>query len=94
MWRQVGIERDRKGLERASQRIDFWCSYVMDKYFAGVQGWQLQNMLTVAKLVVLAALQREESRGVHTRTDFPVTDAKNWRKHILFQRHQPVEVSE
>ena len=31
-------------------------------------------MLTVASLMVEAALAREESRGVHLRTDFPQTD--------------------
>jgi len=86
MWRRVGIERSQTELAYASQRIDFWCSYVMDKFFPTVHGWQLQNMLTVAKLTVLAALEREESRGVHVRTDYPETDDAHWQKHILFQR--------
>lgn len=86
MWRQVGIEREKRGLERAGARIDFWCSYIMDKYFASTGGWQVQNMLTVAKLAVLAALRRQESRGVHVRTDHPETDDAHWRKHIIFQR--------
>ena len=41
-------------------------------------GWHLwadmQNMLLVAEVVARAALQREESRGAHTRLDFPKTD--------------------
>jgi len=86
MWRQVGIERDSSGLQRASDRIDFWCSYTMDKYFSTTRGCQVQNMLTVAKLAVLAALGRQESRGVHVRVDFPETDDARWRKHITFQR--------
>ena len=35
------------------------------------EGWQLQNMLTVARIMIAAALEREETRGVHLRTDFP-----------------------
>jgi len=45
-------------------------------------GWHLaldlRNMLTVSKCVALAALEREESRGGHTREDFPGMNP-NWR---------------
>jgi succinate dehydrogenase / fumarate reductase flavoprotein subunit len=45
-------------------------------------GWHLwadmQNMLLVAEVVAKAALQREESRGAHTRLDFPKTDTGYW----------------
>jgi succinate dehydrogenase / fumarate reductase, flavoprotein subunit len=41
-------------------------------------GWHLaldlRNMLLVAEAVALAALERQESRGGHTREDFPMTD--------------------
>ena len=36
-------------------------------------------MLLVAQLMVRAALRREESRGVHLRTDFPETDNQQWQ---------------
>ena len=49
-------------------------------------GWELQNMLTVASLMVEGALAREESRGVHLRTDFPKTDDEHWRRHLAFTR--------
>ena len=39
-------------------------------------------MLTVASLMVEAALAREESRGVHLRIDFPQTDDEHWRRHL------------
>ena len=39
-------------------------------------------MLTVASLMTSAALEREETRGVHLRTDFPEPDDANWRRHI------------
>ena len=45
-------------------------------------GWHLaldlRNMLTVSTCVALAALEREESRGGHTREDFPGMNP-NWR---------------
>jgi L-aspartate oxidase len=31
---------------------------------------------------------REETRGVHVRTDFPQTDNQNWRRHLTFQRQE------
>ena len=35
--------------------------------------------------MVLSALAREESRGVHLRADFPEHDDREWRRHILVQ---------
>jgi succinate dehydrogenase / fumarate reductase flavoprotein subunit len=46
-------------------------------------GWHvaldLRNMLLVAECVALAALERQESRGGHTREDFPAMNPE-WRK--------------
>ena len=45
-------------------------------------GWHLaldlSNMLDAAESVVRSALLREESRGAHTRIDFPETDKGKW----------------
>ena len=46
----------------AERSIDFWCGYVLDKAFRGLKGWELQNMLTVAKLMTLGAGRREATR--------------------------------
>jgi L-aspartate oxidase len=83
MWRNVGIERDAKGLAEAKELLDFWCRYVLDSDFDSPEGWRLQNMLQVGRLIAACALEREESRGVHLRTDFPERDDKNWRRHSL-----------
>ncbi len=49
-------------------------------------GWHLaldlRNMLIVSQCVAKAAIMRQESRGGHTREDFPVMDA-DWRKVLL-----------
>jgi succinate dehydrogenase / fumarate reductase flavoprotein subunit len=42
--------------------------------------WDLHNMLDVAEVIARCALQREESRGAHTRLDFPKTDKEKWEK--------------
>lgn len=82
LWRKVGIVRDWAGLEEAMQDVDFWCRYVLSHEFQEPRGWELQNLLTVARLMTWAALQREESRGVHFRSDYPKTDDAHWQRHI------------
>jgi len=75
MWRNVGIRRDAEGLRSAAAQVDFWDRYVSQREFTTVEGWELQNMLLVARLMIESALVREESRGVHYRSDFPQTNA-------------------
>ena len=45
-------------------------------------GWNLafevRNLLIVSEAITRSALQRTESRGAHSRIDFPETDQKGW----------------
>jgi L-aspartate oxidase len=82
MTRSVGIERVKGELVEGENSIDFWSTYVMEQEFASPDGWELQNMLTVAKLITVCADQREETRGAHYRTDFPTLDDVHWKSHI------------
>jgi L-aspartate oxidase len=59
--------------------------YVLPRQFNRPDGWELQNMLIVAQLMIQAALTREESRGVHFRSDFPDLDDEHWKRRISFQ---------
>ncbi|MHC4477031.1 MAG: L-aspartate oxidase [Planctomycetota bacterium] len=86
MWRNVGITRRARPLKEAQEIISFWQRYVMDKVFDSPQGWECQNMLTVSLLMAGAAEMRQESRGVHFRSDFPQTDDQNFQKHIEIVR--------
>jgi succinate dehydrogenase flavoprotein subunit len=43
---------------------------------------ELGHMLDVAEAIVVAALERAESRGAQFRTDFPKRDDERWLKHI------------
>jgi L-aspartate oxidase len=83
MWRLVGIERDKLSLTEALRKIDFWDSYILPKTFNLPEGWELQNMLIFSRLTAQSALMRTESRGVHYRTDYPKTDDKKWKTHII-----------
>ncbi len=85
-WRNLGIDRTRDRLIETISILDFWGSYIMDKVLTDRDGWELQNMLTTASCLALAALKREESRGTHYRDDFPQSDDKRFRVHSTLQR--------
>ena len=83
MVRQMGILRDHKGLLEAEKTVAFWCRYVLRREFQTRAGWELQNMLTSARLMIWSALQRAESRGVHYRSDYPERDDAHWVRHVV-----------
>jgi L-aspartate oxidase len=84
MVRKLGIVRDRPRLDEAAHDADFWCRYVLAREFDGRPGWELQNLLTVARLMIDGATCREESRGTHFRSDFPKRDDEKWgQRHVV-----------
>jgi L-aspartate oxidase len=85
MWRQVGVERTGAALGEALGTVEGWCRYVLPRQFADQQGWQLQNMLEVARLMIRSALERRETRGVHFRSDHP-EQRDEWRAHLAWRR--------
>ena len=79
MWRQVGIERTETSMQEAAERVEFWDGFVSNRELSEMAGWELQNLLLVAQLMIASARARTESRGVHLRRDFPQTDAAQAR---------------
>jgi fumarate reductase flavoprotein subunit len=51
-----------------------------------VAALELANMLDIAETILLSALQREESRGAHQRTDFTARDDTRFLDHALAYR--------
>ncbi|MDE3220503.1 MAG: FAD-binding protein [Nitrospirota bacterium] len=51
-----------------------------------VQALELQSLLDVGESIVVSALARQESRGAHYRSDFPVRDDQHWLRHSLIHR--------
>ncbi|QEH36297.1 L-aspartate oxidase [Aquisphaera giovannonii] len=92
MWRKMGITRDAAGLQDAAVQVDHWCRYVLPQEFADPAGWAMQNMLIAARLMIAAAAERKESRGVHSRSDFPEADPSR-NTHIAIQ-YPPMRPSE
>jgi len=86
MWRAVGVERNGPHLLEAAEDVERWCRYVLPRQFNDPAGWELQNMLLVSRIMIAAALSREETRGTHSRTDFPAADDDHWQRHVSFRR--------
>ena len=51
---------------------------------ARVEALELENLMEVALATVYSALTRKESRGAHTRIDYPDRDDLHWMKHTLY----------
>ncbi|MEU9177650.1 L-aspartate oxidase [Streptomyces sp. NPDC048550] len=49
----------------------------------GTETWEATNLLCVARVLVAAALRREETRGCHWREDHPDRDDAAWRRHLV-----------
>jgi len=62
---EAGVLRSAESLARAA------AACASDPTDEDPAGWELRNLLTVGRAVCAAASAREESRGAHTRTDFP-----------------------
>jgi len=51
---------------------------------ARTEALEISNLIEVAEATMNAALARQESRGAHSRFDFPNRDDQNWLKHSLY----------
>jgi L-aspartate oxidase len=83
MWDKVGIIRSGETLEEAAEILAYWEG--LSPLPADRSSYELNNMVLTARLIVEAALLREESRGAHFRTDFP-QPSPDWLRHIIFRK--------
>ena len=51
---------------------------------ARIEAMELENLIEIGIATVASALAREESRGAHSRMDYPERDDARWLKHSLF----------
>ena len=92
IFRNVGIFRKEKGLSQAVEK-----SRELKDRFANIRissngrrcnpelinAIELEGMIDLAEIIAKGALNRQESRGSHSRTDFPKRDDENWLKHTI-----------
>jgi succinate dehydrogenase / fumarate reductase flavoprotein subunit len=51
-----------------------------------LEALELESLLGLAEVILVSALDREESRGAHFREDYPERNDENWLKHTLVRR--------
>ncbi|MBM7556498.1 L-aspartate oxidase [Halanaerobacter jeridensis] len=84
MMSSVGIIRKQNDLQTALREIEEKLQ-LLELRLTEVKAWEVQNMLTVAYLIMKSTLLRTESRGAHYRINYPQSRAE-WKKHIVIQR--------
>jgi len=103
MFADVGIYRNEKDMTVALEKV----RELKERYKeVGVtdtgkvfntellNAWELGNLLDIAEVVAMSALNRKESRGGHSREDYPERDDKNWLKHTLIaKKNGKLEIS-
>jgi len=95
MFTDVGVYRTEDGMKEALDKVR-----ELQKRFKEVKvsdtgkvfntellnAWEFGNLLDIAEVVAASALNRKESRGGHSRVDYPERDDENWLKHTLVSK--------
>jgi succinate dehydrogenase / fumarate reductase flavoprotein subunit len=79
---RTGVEKVAELAQRSARTFISDKSKVFNT--ARVEALELENLVETAMSTVVSAEARKESRGAHTREDFPERDDENWMKHTLW----------
>ena len=94
MWENCGVVRSAEGLNRAQNDVAALNEELKKVRISSSRefnvGWNeyldLENQLTVAESMIDSAIIRTETRGSHTRSDFPQSDHANWLRYIVYKK--------
>lgn len=85
MWNKVGIIRNEEDLLSAQRRVsEMKSSFKRNQKCLNKDEYEYRNMLTVAELIIEGAIKRKESRGAHSRSDYPETEQNG--KHYVTKK--------
>ncbi|HET6352555.1 MAG TPA: FAD-binding protein, partial [Coriobacteriia bacterium] len=80
----LGMSRTAAGLDSAGHEIGALADEISPS--PRISDLEAVNLLTVATLIHVGARARQESRGCHSRLDYPQRDDERWREHIVWNR--------
>ncbi|MGA2630723.1 MAG: L-aspartate oxidase [Terriglobia bacterium] len=92
LWDKVGVLRRGKDLSDALKRLQALTLPPAGDHSRSCH--EAANMHAVAESITRSALAREESRGAHYRTDFPLKDEESPPKHSYISKTSPVTFSQ
>ncbi|WP_447928420.1 succinate dehydrogenase flavoprotein subunit [Vreelandella sp. EE27] len=93
MQNSFGVFRKEDNMQEGVQRLSELRKRIANAHLpdksnafntARVEALELDNLMEVAEATAIAALERKESRGAHSRYDYPDRDDVNWLKHSLY----------
>jgi aspartate oxidase len=79
LWTSVGIIRNGKENCEALWRLNSFLLECPSTHSSQV--YEARNILEVGRIITQCALARQESRGAHYRSDFPLKDEASPAKH-------------
>ena len=87
MWEGAGIIRSEESLKTANLQLqNLKSKFLRNAKCLNISEYEFKNMLTVAQIIISAALSRKESRGAHYRSDYPNT--KDIAEHNCILKEQ------
>ena len=87
------VFRDKDFLKQGVAKVESLCDRIKNLRIddqsntfntAKVEAFELENLMACALATIHSAYAREESRGAHSRVDFPERDDKSWMRHSLY----------
>ena len=86
MWENAGIIRDEKSLTEALKQIEEIKSEIRGNIYLNISEYELRNMIIASELITKCALDRKESTGAHSRSDYP--ESEPIAKHSIIKKEQ------
>ncbi len=93
MSKHVGVFREEAGMQEAVEKVrELKERYETDLQFDDrgqifnfdlLEAWELGALLDLAEVTAVSALRRKESRGAHSREDYPKRDDENYLTHTF-----------